>query len=195
MQVKLKWESRIFDEIFDIGAIKTRKSSAASDKWYHWRQYVLGPDSVWRQHLTSIGNTIVEIRRLYDRLISKMGFPILVRWHLYIESGPWLLYQWTTKAKLILFFGPDTRHRGQGIPLIMRKIGSEINTSYSKNSRSTLKQKCCHFDEIFITGWTKDVRMASDQSCSWPEQPVAYHAEEVNVNPGLTKPHWMALVV
>ena len=24
----------------------------------------------------------------YDRLTSTMGFPILVRWHLYIESGP-----------------------------------------------------------------------------------------------------------
>ena len=33
--------------------------------------------------------SIVEIRRSYDRLISTMGFPILVRWHLYIESGPW----------------------------------------------------------------------------------------------------------
>ena len=32
---------------------------------------------------------MVEIRRSYDRLISTMGFPILVRWHLYIESGPW----------------------------------------------------------------------------------------------------------
>ena len=31
----------------------------------------------------------MEIRRSYDRLISTMGFPILVRWHLYIESGPW----------------------------------------------------------------------------------------------------------
>ena len=41
-----------------------------------------------RYHLTSIGNPIVEIRRSYDRLISTMGFPILVRWHLYIESGP-----------------------------------------------------------------------------------------------------------
>ena len=35
------------------------------------------------------GNTIVEIRRSYGRLISTMGFPILVRWHLYIESGTW----------------------------------------------------------------------------------------------------------
>ena len=30
----------------------------------------------------------MEIRRSYDRLISTMGFPILVRWRLYIESGP-----------------------------------------------------------------------------------------------------------
>ena len=32
----------------------------------------------------------VEIRRSYDRLISTMGFPILLR-HLYIELGPWRL--------------------------------------------------------------------------------------------------------
>ena len=35
--------------------------------------------------------SIVEIRWSYDRLISPMGFPILVRRYLYIESGPrWL---------------------------------------------------------------------------------------------------------
>ena len=45
-----------------------------------------GPRPRW--HLTSLGNPIVEIRRSYDRLISTMGFPVLVRWHLYIESGP-----------------------------------------------------------------------------------------------------------
>ena len=31
----------------------------------------------------------MEIRRSYDHLISTMGFPITVRCHLYIESGPW----------------------------------------------------------------------------------------------------------
>ena len=31
----------------------------------------------------------MEIRRSYYRLISTVGFPILVRCHLYIESGPW----------------------------------------------------------------------------------------------------------
>ena len=49
----------------------------------------LGLDSIKRCHLTSIGNPIVEIRRSYDCLISTMGFPIPVRRHLYIESGPW----------------------------------------------------------------------------------------------------------
>ena len=43
-----------------------------------------------------MGNPIVEKRRSYDRLISTMGFPILVRQHLYIESGPrstWARYR------------------------------------------------------------------------------------------------------
>ena len=31
----------------------------------------------------------MEVRRSNDRLISTMGFPIPVRLHLYIESGPW----------------------------------------------------------------------------------------------------------
>ena len=55
-----------------------------------WRLNVniQGAESIWRCHLTSIGNPIVQIRRSYDRLISTMGFPILIRWHLYIESGP-----------------------------------------------------------------------------------------------------------
>ena len=50
------------------------------------------PTGPWfnkKYHLTSIGNPMEEIRRSYDRLISTMGFPILVRCHLYIESGPW----------------------------------------------------------------------------------------------------------
>ena len=32
----------------------------------------------------------MEIRWSYGRLFSTVGFPILVRQHLYIESGPWL---------------------------------------------------------------------------------------------------------
>ena len=47
-----------------------------------------GAESIQICHLTSVGNPIMDIRRFYDRLISTMGFPILVRRHLYIESGP-----------------------------------------------------------------------------------------------------------
>ena len=47
-----------------------------------------GADSIIRCHFTSIGNPVVKIRRYYDRCISSMGFPILERWHLYIESRP-----------------------------------------------------------------------------------------------------------
>ena len=46
-----------------------------------------------------IENPIMEIWS-YDRLISTMGFPLLVRWQLYIESGPW----WCWKALHLLCF-------------------------------------------------------------------------------------------
>ena len=41
----------------------------------------------------------MEIRRSYDRLISTMGFPIPVRPHLYIESGPRKLKAHNRKVK------------------------------------------------------------------------------------------------
>ena len=48
-----------------------------------------GPWFNIKMSFTSIGNTIVEIRRSCDRLISTMWFPVLLRRHLCIESGPW----------------------------------------------------------------------------------------------------------
>ena len=36
----------------------------------------------------------MEIRRSYDRLIPTMLFPMLVRYHLYIEPGPWSWQFW-----------------------------------------------------------------------------------------------------
>ena len=44
----------------------------------------LGLVSMQRCHLPPIGYPIVDIRRSWD-LISRMGFPMLVRWRLYIE--------------------------------------------------------------------------------------------------------------
>ena len=69
---------------------------------------ILGLGSIKRCHLTSIGNPIVEIRRSYDRLISAMGFPILIRRYLYIESGPWLLHVHSREWVIIL---PWWRHQ------------------------------------------------------------------------------------
>ena len=62
-----------------------------------------GPGSIKICHLTSIGNPIVEIRRSYDRLISTMGFPILVKGHFNIGSGP-RLTQCHTMLPFSLFF-------------------------------------------------------------------------------------------
>ena len=44
--------------------------------------------NIYMYHLTIIGNSIVEIQRVQDRLVSTMGFLIMVIWHLYIESSP-----------------------------------------------------------------------------------------------------------
>ena len=52
----------------------------------YWKEYQ-GPDSI-KSRLIKMGNPILEIRRSQDRLISTIGFPLLVRRHLYIESGP-----------------------------------------------------------------------------------------------------------
>ena len=47
-----------------------------------------GTNSISRYHLTSIGKSIVEKRRYHDRLISTMGFPILVIQHFILNQGP-----------------------------------------------------------------------------------------------------------
>ena len=49
-----------------------------------------GADSIWMWYLTGIGNPIVEIKQSH---MSTVGFPMLVRWHLYNESGLW----WTNE--------------------------------------------------------------------------------------------------
>ena len=52
------------------------------------RMLIQCKDEVRAWSLTSIEIPIVELGRSYYRLISTMWFPILVRRHLYIESGP-----------------------------------------------------------------------------------------------------------
>ena len=45
-------------------------------------------------HPTSIGIPTMKIRWSRDRLISIMGFPILVRWHLYFKMNPSQWHTW-----------------------------------------------------------------------------------------------------
>ena len=68
---------------------------------------LLGHDSIYKCHLNSIGNPIVEIRRSYNCLISTMGFLILDRRHLWIRAQLLLLalgqsYDWPSANKVIL---------------------------------------------------------------------------------------------
>ena len=87
----------------------------------------------------------MEIRRSYDRLISTLGFPILVRCHLYIESGPWILslftrYCWfisqrQTSVTICHFCSPvycqDRRHITQTVhELIIQIYKTNICISY-----------------------------------------------------------------
>ena len=82
-----------------VNILQTQKRHPIAHQWRIGMECLLGaqslsqgPDSIKRCNLTSKGNPIVEIRRSYDRLISTMGFPIPVRRHLYIESGPWFVF-------------------------------------------------------------------------------------------------------
>ena len=132
---------------------------------------VPGPDSILRWHLTSIGNPIVATRRSYDRLISTMGFPILVRWHLYIETGPqlrgkrtWWRHQMETfSALLALCAGnssvtgefpsqrPVTRSFDISFYLCLNKRLSKQSWSwwFETPSRS-LGRQCNDFTDLYI---------------------------------------------
>ena len=93
-KITLEWAQKQFiTRVYIILFLTRHDESTNYDKTTifthrHRVSPALGPDSIQRCHLISIGNPIVEIRRSCDRLICTMGFPIPVRRHLYIESGP-----------------------------------------------------------------------------------------------------------
>ena len=90
---QLQWRhlQEVSDRVGGIAAVcrEPNEGRQKVSKNYIYR-YVSnqGPDSIKRCCFASIGNPVVEIRRSDDRLISTMGFPLLVRQHLYIESEP-----------------------------------------------------------------------------------------------------------
>ena len=109
---------------------------------------ILGPDSIQRCHLTSIGIPIVEIRRSYDRLISTMGFPILVRLYLYIESGP--RAQWLARS-------PDTSISNM-LYVSCLKIPSNYCYTHQRRYNTTVPVSACnttHTVGTFPREWYK----------------------------------------
>ena len=70
-----------------------------SGGWNHYR-CILGPNTIQRCLLTGLGNTLVEIRWSKDHLISTPVFPLLVRHHLCVESGPWVSFQYDVYPKV-----------------------------------------------------------------------------------------------
>ena len=47
--------------------------------------------TIYRPSFPGMGIPMLKIRRSPDRLIFNMGIPLLVRWHLYIETAPWVM--------------------------------------------------------------------------------------------------------
>ena len=63
------------------------------------RHYVSpGPRLNIKTIFPGMGIPMLKIRRSRDRLIFNMGIPILVRWHLHIETAPWP--QWIIVYKI-----------------------------------------------------------------------------------------------
>ena len=58
----------------------------------------------------------------YDRLISTMGFPIRVRWNLYIESGPSTRENSITRTKQWWSRMPPCQKVGKDLPYVIRNL-------------------------------------------------------------------------
>ena len=95
----------------------------------------------------------MEIRRSHDRLISTRGFPILVRWHLYIESGPCYLHVCPCSYKMLRLVGGislqrDSKlHKGtftQGAVLV-QCCGSRCGTMAPSVGSSWFQQASLHW--------------------------------------------------
>ena len=59
-----------------------------------WQFYDLGTVSIRRLSFPGMGIPMLKIRRSQHCLIFNMGIPILVRWHLYIETAPRVPFQY-----------------------------------------------------------------------------------------------------
>ena len=103
----------------------------------------------------------MEIRRSYDHLISKMGFPILVRWHLYIESGPRLHPRWCSCTVQSLVQQDFNNTKICDLNRTKYEIGTEYGCMAMQNSTHFIKIKPTHhcllhvLPSNFRNAWSK----------------------------------------
>ena len=66
-------------------------------------------------------------KKIYSRLISTMGFPILIR-HVYIESGPWSCFQKSDSSEVFEIYCTTMTHvdyRSEGFFYVMTSTGHQ----------------------------------------------------------------------
>ena len=99
----------------------------------------------------------MEIRRSYDRLISTMGFPILVRRHFYIASGPRICW-----VNLVNTMAPNVaRPSATMILTIQKKTGPCLpgrSISFT-NAVSVLRKNIMFFNPLRANFFSWNINM------------------------------------
>ena len=94
-------------------------------------------------------SNIVEIRQSYDRLISTMGFPILVRYHLYIESGPRSCYSTVQHSTIWYITHKKWTHYND---VIMSAMASQITSLTVVYSTVYSRRRSKKTSKLRVTG-------------------------------------------
>ena len=102
----------------------------------------------FNKKMSSYQHPIVEIRQYYDRLISAMGFPILVRHLLYIESRPW----WWSQPTAQLLWCLEELIEVMAVTSPSHKCHPDREMT---KSRITFASLCCHsYDQKWFTNFS-----------------------------------------
>ena len=122
------------------------------------------------------------MRRSYDRLISTMEFPILARWHLYIELGCLRLRQWPVTYLMTLIDwtmscqpGPPRARHGQWPRWQQRPVGYTFSYKMANFYGVYLKLGRIDSAEFFI--WYCEKYLSHCHRISkWYDQPMVCYS-------------------
>ena len=128
----------------------------------------LGPDSIYRCRLTSIGIPMLKIRRSRDRLVLNMEIPIPGKDGLYIETGPW---QTASNGTICCMAWPLQPHQvcknAMRNHYWSRQKQNEIQILYT--SEKSPKMLCMPMISLFFHLYTSSlvIQMSSIIACGW----------------------------